>query len=285
DPRVPKDHQGKVTEAIALNLDLPATFVDWAGVEVPNRYQGRSLQPIVSTGTPADWRTESFHEHFAVRQRIPAFEGLRNERFKYVRYVDHEGYEFLHDLKNDPDELVNLASDPSHAETLKAMRDRTAHRVDQLGGPLEPFRGEFASSTVPHPLASALVGTQPDKDGFIKVFDGRALRQWDGDKKYWSVKDGALTGVADGTLKKNHFITWKHSTIRNFDLRVKVKISEGGNSGIQYRGTSRPDLGLDSVTGYQCDVVSKKPEYNGMLYEEKGRRILSHTGEKVIVDP
>jgi hypothetical protein len=65
---------------------------------------------------------------------------------------------------------------------------------------------------------------------------------------------------------------------------VKVRISAGGNSGIQYRGTSRPDLGLDVVSGYQCDVVAKIPKYNGMLYEEKGRRILSHTGEKVIVD-
>ena len=66
---------------------------------------------------------------------------------------------------------------------------------------------------------------------------------------------------------------------------MKVRISSGGNSGIQYRGISRPYLGLDVVTGYQCDVVPKVAKYNGMLYEEKGRRILSHAGEKVIVDP
>jgi hypothetical protein len=66
---------------------------------------------------------------------------------------------------------------------------------------------------------------------------------------------------------------------------MKVKVSSGGNSGIQYRGTSRPDLGSDIVTGYQCDVVAGNPNYNGMLYEEKGRRILSHTGEKVVIDP
>ncbi len=102
--------------------------------------------------------------------------------------------------------------------------------------------------------------------------------------KHWSVKDGALTGTTDGSLKMNRFLTWKHSTVRNFDLRVKVKVTAGGNSGIQYRGTSRPDIGLDIVTGYQCDVVANTSKYNGMLYEEKGRRILSHTGEKVIVD-
>jgi len=83
----------------------------------------------------------------------------------------------------------------------------------------------------------------------------------------------------------NRFMTWKESTVRNFELKVQVRVTAGGNSGIQYRGQSRPDLGLDIVTGYQCDVVADNPNYNGMLYEEKGRRILSHTGEKVIIDP
>ena len=94
-----------------------------------------------------------------------------------------------------------------------------------------------------------------------------------------------LIGKADGTLKMNHFITWKVATVRNFDLKVMVRISKGGNSGIQYRSAHAPELGLDVVRGYQCDIVADKPQYNGMIYEEKGRRILSYTGEKVIVDP
>ena len=284
DPRVQQNQQGKVTDAIALNLDLPSTFLDWAGVEIPKRYQGRSLQPVVSSEKPSDWRTESFHEHFAVRHRIPAFEGLRNARYKYVRYVDHNQKEFLHDLSSDPDELVNLANDPKHVDTLKSMRKRTDERVEELGGSLQPLKSDFSSSTVPHPEASAAIGTRSDAEGFTRVFDGRTLRGWAGDKKYWSVKNGALTGVTDGSLKMNRFLTWKNSTIRNFELRVKVKVTPGGNSGIQYRGASAPDRGLDVVTGYQCDVVANTPKYNGMLYEEKGRRILSHTGEKVIVD-
>ena len=284
DPRASKDQQGKVTDAIALNLDLPATFLDWAGTEIPDRYQGRSLKPIVSSEAPSDWRTDSFHEHFAVRNRIPAFEGIRNARYKYVRYVDHGGKEFLHDLVEDPDELVNFADDPEYAETLETMRGRTDERVKQLGGSLLPLKSKFVASTGPHPEASAAVGTQPDSEGFVRVFDGRTLRGWSGDKTYWSVKDGAITGQTDGSLKMNRFLTWKNSTIRNFELRVKVKVTPGGNSGIQYRGTPAPDRGLDVVTGYQCDVVAKNPQYNGMLYEEKGRRILSHTGEKVIVD-
>ncbi|MCA9015406.1 MAG: sulfatase, partial [Planctomycetaceae bacterium] len=162
DPRVPQNQRGQVTNAPALNLDLPSTFLDWAGVKIPARYQGHSLKPIVESGKPADWRTETFHEHFAVRNRIPAYEGLRNDRFKYVRYIDHGNHEFLHNLKNDPDELVNLAGDPKHAETLQAMRKRTTDRVKELGGPLDPLQGKFTASTEPHPQASAAVGARMD---------------------------------------------------------------------------------------------------------------------------
>jgi len=284
DPRAPKPVRGQVTDAMALNLDLPATFLDWAGVKAPKRYQGRSLKPVVSNGRPGDWRTETFHEHFAVRSRIPAFEGLRNEKFKYVRYFDHENYEFLHDLKNDPDELTNLAGNSKYSKVLREMRQRTTKRVAEIGGPLAPRKGKFTLSTPPRPVASAAVSVKPGADGFQNLLAGNRLRGWSGDSKYWSFKQGVLTGTADGSLKMNRFITWKGSTIRNFDLRVMVKVSPGGNSGIQYRGTSRPDIDLDIVTGYQCDVVANVAKYNGMLYEERGRRILSHTGEKVIID-
>ena len=282
DPRVADSEKGKVTDALALNLDLPPTFLDFARAKIPTHYQGHSLKPIINSDVPDNWRKETFHEHFAVRNRIPAFEGLRNKEYKYVRYFDHDNHEFLHDLKNDPDELVNLADDPQHAQTLIEMRNRTTRRVAKLGGPLDPL-AKFNPSTTPNPMASAAVTQKPGKDGFVHLL-GKNLNGWAGDRKYWSMKDGVLTGVTDGSLKMNRFITWKGSTIRNFDLQVKVKVTAGGNSGIQYRGTSRPDLGLDVVTGYQCDVVANVPKYNGMLYEERGRRILSHTGEKVIID-
>src|SRR5207248_6408697 len=73
--------------------------------------------------------------------------------------------------------------------------------------------------------------------------------------------------------------------VENFELRIQVKVSPGGNSGLQYRGTERPGLGETVVTGYQCDVVAGRADYDGMLYEERGRRILAHTGERVIIDP
>ena len=103
----------------------------------------------------------------------------------------------------------------------------------------------------------------------MHLFNGKNLNGWTGEEKYWSVKDGALTGVTDGSLKKNQFITWNASTIRNFELQVKVKFSDRANSGIQYRSKMLPEVGLDVAGGYQCDIMARE-NMNGMAYEETG---------------
>jgi hypothetical protein len=121
-------------------------------------------------------------------------------------------------------------------------------------------------------------------EGFESIFNGRDLTGWEGHPDDWKVTDGCLTGSADGSLKYNRFIVWRGGKVKNFELRVQVNVSPGGNSGLQYRGTERPDLGETVVTGYQCDVVAGRADYDGMLYEERGRRILAHTGERVIID-
>jgi len=170
------------------------------------------------------------------------------------------------------------------AERRRRIRIRRAVMVRRH---LPPPLGIAAGALVAFfALAALRASEQPvgPPSGFVAVFNGQDLTGWEGSPQYWKVEDGSLTGVADGTLKYNRFITWKKGTLKNFELRVKVKVTPGGNSGIQYRGTQRPDLGESVVTGYQCDVVANRPDYNGMLYEERGRRILAHTGEKVIID-
>ncbi|MDG1874266.1 MAG: sulfatase [Mariniblastus sp.] len=137
DPRQPQKNRGRVVEQLALNLDFPSTFLDWAGADIPESYQGKSLVPIVNGSSPDDWRTETFHEHLAVRERQPAFESIRSNQYKYVRYFDCQpAYEFLHDLKNDPDELKNVASDPAYAKILSELRERCQMQVKEYGGPV-----------------------------------------------------------------------------------------------------------------------------------------------------
>ena len=126
DPRQPENRRARLLDTTVLNLDLPSTFLDWAGVNIPESYQGASLKPLIDGDANADrWRDDFYCEHFNPRYSM-SWEGVRGERFKYARYTDQEpNYEFLHDLKNDPDELINLVGNPEYEPILNQLRKRT----------------------------------------------------------------------------------------------------------------------------------------------------------------
>lgn len=143
DPRVSDQHRNRTDDRIVLNVDIAPTILDLAGVKIPERYQGHSLMPLVRGESPADWREDFFCEHLMeIDERIPKWEGVRGTRYVYAKYFKQEPpYEFLHDLKVDPKQLKNFASDPDYAEVLKEQRARCIELRDQLGGPYS--RGKF----------------------------------------------------------------------------------------------------------------------------------------------
>jgi arylsulfatase A-like enzyme len=123
DPRLPEGKRGRVVPDMALNLDLPSTIVELAGVEIPEKYQGRSLLPIIQGETPHDWRTDFFCEHRYNHEKLPKWRGVRGEHFTYAHYYE-EDYEFLFDLNRDPTQFQNLAKDPNHRSKLEQLRAR-----------------------------------------------------------------------------------------------------------------------------------------------------------------
>ncbi len=129
--------RGRSLDALALNIDLAPTIVDWSGQAAPSGYDGRSLRPLL-TGRASTWRTDFFYEHhFGYKGQIPRCEGLRTDRWKYVTYFEVPGpAEQLYDLQADPREEKNLASDPSAAETLASIRLRYRQAVAALGPPV-----------------------------------------------------------------------------------------------------------------------------------------------------
>ena len=126
DPRLPTEKRNRVVSEKALNIDIPASLLDLAGIPQPDLYQGQSFMPLVYGKTPEEWRTDFFCEHLMDRDGLPKWEGVRTERFVYARYFGQSPvYEFLHDLQVDPDQLENFADDPSYQDTLIRLRQRT----------------------------------------------------------------------------------------------------------------------------------------------------------------
>jgi len=119
---------------------------------------------------------------------------------------------------------------------------------------------------------------------FRSLFNGKDLTGWDGNPRYWSVREGALTGEnpKEGGTPANTFLIWRGGTLKDFELRVKWRITgAGGNSGIQFRSK---DHGNWVVGGYQADLDTDN-QYTGIGYEERGRSIFAQPGEKVVLPP
>jgi arylsulfatase A-like enzyme len=125
DPRSEKSHRGKVIHSPVLNVDIAPTLLALAGLEPSGPMQGKSLVPLLQGEVPPDWRTEFLAEHRFDIESIPKWEGVRGRRWVYARYYTQSPpYEFLHDLRSDPDQLKNLADSRLHSANLKTMRER-----------------------------------------------------------------------------------------------------------------------------------------------------------------
>jgi arylsulfatase A-like enzyme len=125
DPRSGNAVRGKRVAHMTLNIDAAPTVMALAGVEPLPRMQGRDLGPLLG-GQPGAWRSEWYYDQlFDSGGWLPPVEGVRNERWKYARYVGmQKPFEELYDLHADPGEQRNLAAEPGAQERLTAMRVR-----------------------------------------------------------------------------------------------------------------------------------------------------------------
>jgi len=115
--------------------------------------------------------------------------------------------------------------------------------------------------------------------GFVSIFDGKSLNGWEGDSTYWRVENGSIVGeITPATLlKRNSFLIWRGGTPADFELTLEFKISQAGNSGINYRSEELKDLPF-AVKGYQLDIDGAN-RYTGQNYEERGRTTLAYRGQ------
>jgi arylsulfatase A-like enzyme len=105
-------------------------------------------------GKVASWRDELFLESLFTMRDCPFQEGLRTERWKYIRmydgvmgfkerHVDFKDrapeFEMLFDLQTDPTEHNNLVNAPEHAAVLAELRQKTAAQSISINQRRETF--------------------------------------------------------------------------------------------------------------------------------------------------
>jgi hypothetical protein len=151
--------------------------------------------------------------------------------------------------------------------------------------------GQATSGLAPKTISISTHFHEPDPidfdehAGFTSIFDSKTLKDWDGDPETWRVENGSIIGESTKDRpRSNSYISYHGTEAKDFDLKMEIKVENGGGSGIQYRssvgkpwthglrpGTTLPKLAW-MMTGPQADfwypVSPRSFVYTGQFYSE-----------------
>ena len=158
DPRVQK-HQD--AQAMTLNLDVPATIAEFAGIAQPQSWHGKSLVPIVWGKSDHLQRDTILIEHLWEIESIPPSEGVRTAEWKFFRYLNDKSLEELYNLKKDPRELNNLARKPEYQTELKDLRTKCDYLIRKFSDPYSGLPSGLMVESIRDPKNVAINNNLP----------------------------------------------------------------------------------------------------------------------------
>lgn len=130
---------------MAVNVDFAPTFLDYAGLDIPQDMQGVSLRSVLKGEDPQGWRTSMYYRYWMHlgEHNVPAHYGIRTERYKLIYYygealgttdsVDQPTtpeWE-LFDLNKDPFEMKNVYDDPQYALIVRELKEELSRLKEE----------------------------------------------------------------------------------------------------------------------------------------------------------
>ncbi len=118
---------GSKPKELIQNIDYAPTFLDVAGLDVPDEVQGRSLTPLL-TGESQNWRESLYYAYYELGEHaVPQHFGVRTERHKLIYFPRTDEWN-LFDLERDPSEMKSVHADPEY----QRVRDEIAVEFTRL---------------------------------------------------------------------------------------------------------------------------------------------------------
>lgn len=146
--RYPREiKSGTVNKNMILNVDFPATFLDCAGVELPEEMQGSSFRPLLNGKLPPKWQNSMYYRYWMhlAHHNVYAHYGVRTLRYKLIYYYadalgqkgaidDARPQEWeLFDLDKDPHEIHSVYRDPAYKDVVKSMKNELCRLQAKVG--------------------------------------------------------------------------------------------------------------------------------------------------------
>jgi arylsulfatase A-like enzyme len=119
---------GSTNDEMVQNLDFAQTFLEAAGIAVPDDMQGESLIPLLK-GNNENWTREAVYYHYYEYPSVHMVKrhyGIVTKDYKLAHfYYDVDEWE-LYDRKKDIHEMNNVYDDPEYAKVVEDLKKRLA---------------------------------------------------------------------------------------------------------------------------------------------------------------
>jgi len=135
--RYPKEiEQNSVNNNIILNTDFAPTFLDYAGIDIPDEIQGDSFRKFLSEESLDNWREVMYYHYsmFPSTHNVYPHYGVRTDRYKLIYYYDSgdNGEWELFDLETDPNEMKNQYNNPEYQEIITELKKKLYKEKSKL---------------------------------------------------------------------------------------------------------------------------------------------------------
>lgn len=275
EPGLPTEKQGVVSDAMVSLLDVTPTVLDWTQTKGPRyKLQGRSMLPTIGQQHTPGWDdvilAHNFHEvtmYYPMRTiRTRDYKLIWNLewRSKYPLPIDtlsratwnetlrlqeptlgqRTVHKFLfrdeielYDLKQDPDEVINVACQPEYQDVRRALSEKLLNYLQESD---DLWLKQY---TLPISCESP---EEEQAAEYKPLFNGKDLTGWTlkrANRKGYHVADGKLICPSDG----GGFL-FTEKEFGDFSLKFDFKLTEGANNGIAIR----------------CPLVDQRPAYEGI---------------------
>jgi len=114
---------GRRADQVVLNIDVAPTFLEAAGVPIPEDMEGSSLLPILRCAS-APWREAFLYEYFKdFPYRVPPTRAIRTKEYMYIEFEGRRKPE-LYNVRRDPLQEKNLMNTAEGRAQVAELRKR-----------------------------------------------------------------------------------------------------------------------------------------------------------------
>jgi arylsulfatase A-like enzyme len=149
--RFPKEIEpGTKIDKLVQNLDFAPTFLDYAGIEIPEEMQGESFRKLIA-GETNEWRDAVYYTYYEYPSvhMVKRHYGVATDRYKLMHfYYDIDEWE-MYDLETDPMEMKNVYDNPEYADVLE-MLHKKLEELREYYGDSDELNDKFLKAYLDH---------------------------------------------------------------------------------------------------------------------------------------